>query len=141
MRSLKFVLALGVALACFGSVGHAMEFPDVANTTDVDDVLSDYPAYLQFVLEVGRKVNPKLSARLEQRYTQLRKRDPQGAARFLRGLRFEMTQKLEMTGTNPSTVTTNNPSIRRWVAKFLPAWHREADEYWFRSFANPIARR
>ncbi len=119
----------------------AMSFPRLANTSDVDEVLNDYPAYLRFVLEVGKDKDKKTAERLDHVYSQLRQRDPNGAARFLRGLRFEILQKLELLGVSEESVSTSSPVIRRWIAKFLPTWYREADEYLFRAVTANVAKR
>jgi len=130
------------ALAPTGIVGEveprslsSASFPQHGEATDVDGVLGQYRDYLSFVLEIGSQTDPRGAARLRQTYAKLVKRDPALAARFLRGLRFELIQKLEMLGFPPATVTARQPVIRKWVTRFLPAWHREADEYLFRSVA------
>ena len=46
-----------------------------------------------------------------------------------------MMQKLEFMGINPKTVDTSTPVMRQWIRRYLKAWHREADEYLFRSIA------
>src|SRR4051794_38280388 len=73
----------------------SLEFPRHELTSDVGDILSDYSDYLRFVLEIGRRTNPRSAALLERKYLALRKYDKELSARFLRGLRFEMVQKLE----------------------------------------------
>jgi hypothetical protein len=57
----------------------------------------------------------------------------EAAARFLKGLRFEMVQKVELMGVAPQSLNTHTPEMRRWVKRFLPDWVREADEQWFRA--------
>jgi len=114
----------------------SMAFPRLRETSDTDEILAQYPAYLDFVLEVARFRNPGMAKRLAYTYSQLRRRDPDGAAMFLRGLRFEMVYKLELMGASPGSISTRTPKIRDWVAKFLPDWWREADEGLFRSLAR-----
>lgn len=109
------------------------QFPRHELVSNVDDILSHYDDYLRFALEAGRAGNPQAAKRLETTFESLRRSDPQNAARFLRGLRFEMTQKLELMGAPPRTMNSANPTIRKWAARFLPTWQREADEYLFRS--------
>lgn len=118
-----------------------LRFPNHPVTNDVSDILEQYKDYLSFVLEAGRATDPATAKRLEEKYQVLEKSDRGLAARFLRGLRFEMHQKLELTGMSPRSVTTAQPGVRRWVARFLPIWLREADEYHFRARAGKIARR
>jgi hypothetical protein len=119
----------------------ALRFPNHPNTNNVSDILSLYRDYLSFVLEVGRATSPATAKQLEERFNALEKADRALAARFLRGLRFEMHQKLELTGLDARSVTTSQPGVRRWVARFLALWSREADEYLFRARAGKIARR
>lgn len=119
----------------------SVSFPKHGTTSDLDEILNRYPDYLRFVLTVGRDVDRPTAQRLEKTYDALRKQDQVGAARFLRGLRFEMVQKLELLGLSESSVSTSSPVIRRWVAKYLPAWLREADEYLFRARTAAIARK
>ncbi len=119
----------------------SMEFPRVREQNDVDNILDDYQVYLKYVLEVGNQTNRKQAQRLDTLFRELKLRDEGQAARFLRGLRFEMVQKLEMSGMSPASASTNNASIRSWVGRFLPIWAREADEYLFRARTNAIAKR
>lgn len=152
LLSITKALGLGLALTLISSNGlrgnsdytvsdsemrqpSSLPFPRHRGTKDVDDILSDYPDYLRFVMEIGKDVDPATTQKLGATYTSLRKRDPKGAARFLRGLRFEMVQKLEFLGTSHASVTTSTPVVRQWVRRYLKEWHREADEYLFRSIA------
>lgn len=138
-----FILLLGVSgiqgLQLDGSLIErtisSLPFPRHSATTDQGDILADYPDYLRFVLEIGKDVDSATSKQLAKTYETLRRRDPRGAARFLRGLRFEMVQKLELLGASPSSMNTSNATMRAWVRRYLAAWHREADEYLFRSIA------
>ncbi len=118
-----------------------LRFPNHPVTNDVGDILETYPDYLKFVVEAGKATNAPLAKRLEEKYAALEKADRGLAARFLRGLRFEMVQKLELTGLANRGVTTAQPGVRRWVGRFLGIWLREADEYMFRARAGKIARR
>jgi hypothetical protein len=118
-----------------------LRFPNHPNTNNVSDILSLYRDYLSFVVEAGRATSPVTAKQLEERFNALEKADRALAARFLRGLRFEMHQKLELTGLAARSVTTSQPGVRRWVDRFLVLWLREADEYLFRARAGKIARR
>jgi len=113
----------------------SLPFPRHQSTSSQSEILSDYPDYLRFVLAIGKEVDSGTAAKLGKTYDMLRQRDPKGAARFLRGLRFEMVQKMEFMGANPSSMNTSNAMIRSWVKRYLSSWHREADEYLFRSIA------
>lgn len=116
-------------------------FPNHRLTSDDDRILDNYKDYLNFVLEVGQGTNAKSARLLEERFEKLKKADEKLAARFLKGLRFEMHQKLELSGLSPARVSTNNAEMRRWVNKYLGAWLREVDEYQYRAYANAVARR
>ena len=118
-----------------------LRFPNHAVTNDVSDILDSYKDYLSFVVEAGRATDAAAAKRLEEKYAALERADRGLAARFLRGLRFEMHQKLELTGMSARAVTTAQPGVRRWVGRFLSIWIREADEYLFRARAGKIARR
>lgn len=118
-----------------------LRFPNHPVTNDVGDILETYKDYLAFVLEAGKATDVATAKRLEEKYAALEKTDRGLAARFLRGLRFEMHQKLELTGLAGRGVTTAQPGVRRWVGRFLTTWVREADEYLFRARAGKIARR
>lgn len=113
----------------------SLPFPRHASTSDDGDVLSQYDDYLRFVQVIGRDVEPTTARNLQATFEKLRKRDPKGAARFLRGLRFEMVQKLEFLGASPTQISTSTPIMRQWVKRYLKEWHREADEYLFRAIA------
>ena len=116
-------------------------FPTFKNTSDVDDIMDDYPAYLAFILDIGQDVNPTVANQIQERFNRLKKADEKLAARFLKGLRFEMIQKMELSGLTPRNTTSNNATMRKWVQRYLGVWLREVDEYQFRAFAAAIARR
>lgn len=115
------------------TISSVKSFPVVSATNDQDDILRAYPVYLRFVLEVGNKVDTRTAHKLAETYTALEKRYPEAAARFLKGLRFEMVQKLELMGASPRTISSSSPEMKRWVGKFLKEWLREADEALFRA--------
>jgi len=120
---------------------NSMSFPRVREQNDLDNVLEEYEVYLRYVMEVGNQTNRKQSQRLGLLFRELKRRDEGQAARFLRGLRFEMVQKIEMTGMAPERASTSNAAIRSWVNRFLPIWVREADEYLFRARTNALVKR
>ena len=116
-------------------------FPSVSVTYDTDEMLERYPVYLDFVLSIGKATEPEYSKKLANTYAALRKKDPRGAARFLKGLRFELVHKLELVGMNPAHVTTATPAVRMWVTRYIKAWYREADEYLFKAIAvRPVTQ-
>jgi hypothetical protein len=116
-------------------------FPNVASTSDYDDQLDDYQPYLQFVLAVGNDVDSRRAKALAAKWTELKKRDKRAAARFLKGLKFEMDQRLQLTGGATRRMHSDSPAVRRWVKKYLPDWYREADEHLYRSYALRLAAR
>ncbi len=113
----------------------SLAFPLTREVENPNQVLASYMPYFHFVEAVGKKTDPEATKRLVHTFEALRKRDPNGAARFLKGLRFEMTQKLEFMGITASSVNSDTPEIRRWVGRFVKVWHREADELLFRAIA------
>ena len=131
-----FVLALTSSSTCYGG-----NFPDVEQTSGTESILESYPPYLHFVLVIGKRVNPRSAKRLRITYSRLRKKDPRGAARFLKGLRYELVNKIRRHGYRPASVTTRSRMMRQWVKRYLPLWHREADEHLFRWRARGIVRR
>lgn len=112
-------------------------FPQTKESRDADVILRTYPAYLTFALEVAKEVDAANAKKLQNSYDNLRKRSPEGAVRFLKGLRFEMVQKLELMGMPATRVSTRTPEVRRWIGRFTKEWAREADEYLFRAVATP----
>lgn len=111
----------------------SVDFPRVTETNDEDRILKTYPAYLTYVLEVGAETDAATARKLGETYQSLRRRYPTAAARFLKGLRFEMVQKIELMGLAPHQASTRSPEMRRWVHRFIKEWHREADEHLFRA--------
>jgi hypothetical protein len=113
----------------------SMAFPMAADTNEASDILSNYPPYLNYVIDIGRETNASQASRLFEMYQTLRRTNPAGAARFLKGLRFEMVYRLELTGVAPEKASTRNPDMRRWVTRFTKDWIRECDEHLFRAVA------
>lgn len=115
-------------------VPSSMAFPTYDRTSDVDDILDDYPAYLRFVVEASRN-NPR-AQQLQRDYEKLAKVNPRGAAIFLKTLRSEMVHKLQLMNLPARRVSSADPRIRDWVEKFLPEWNREVEEHLFRATAR-----
>lgn len=130
-----------VGIIAFAANGYATTFPQVKTVYDTEDVLEKYEPYFQFVVEAGRTSDPKGTQRLVSIYSNLKKRSPEGAARFLKGLRFEMIHKAELMGISSLEVSSSDAKIRNWVGKFMKEWVREADEHYFRSFTPQLARK
>ena len=101
----------------FGLFAQAsMPFPQAREYQDVEDVLEYYPTYLAFVVKIGKTFDSKLTHRIAAAFLQLKKQDPESAAKFLKSLRFEIIQKQEIvTGTR-----SNSSELRVWIHRYLP---------------------
>jgi hypothetical protein len=109
-------------------------FPEQKNLSDTGAILEHYQEYLDFVVTVGKSNGDKKASLLEKQFRKLKEQDPERAASFLKGLRFEMIQKQELLGASPQQISTQSPVMKKWVGKFLWHWLREADEYLFRAY-------
>lgn len=116
-------------------------FPNVSSTSDVDDILDNYVVYLQFILAVGNDVDHQAAKGIAAKWNQLKKNDRAAAARFLKGLKFEMDQRMQLTGGSSKRMTSDSPAVRSWVKRYIKDWYREADEHLFRSYATRLAVR
>ncbi|MBY0369301.1 hypothetical protein K2X33_01360 [bacterium] len=143
VAALALWAAAWVGSPALGSVRDlaSMPFPNHKQTSDTGTIMDDYPEYLAFVLDIAKDTDPKAARLLEERYSRLVKADDKLAARFLKGLRFEIVQKLELSGISPKRLTSDNSTMRNWVSKYIGAWVREVDEYQYRAYAAAIARR
>jgi hypothetical protein len=144
MSSLKFILLGTVAFLLSTGTAYgagvsrnlsSSKFPLVDTEHSVGDILESYPVYLKFVVEVGRETDRTRTSQLVKTFESLKKRTPKGAALFLKGLRVEMIHKVDLMGSDPRTLTTASPELRRWVTKYLGEWVREADEHLFRAYS------
>jgi hypothetical protein len=111
------------------------KFPLVETERTTNNILDSYPVYLKFVSDIGRDIDRNNSAKLVKLFDSLKRKNPRGAALFLKGLRFEMIQKVELMGKDPRDISTSSPEFRKWVAKYLKEWVREADEHLFRAYS------
>lgn len=139
-------IILGQALFAVFFSNHALArqviaFPQIAESNDTDDILETHPQYLRFVLAVAQGIDSASAERLHKNYQRLLKYDRDGAAHFLKGLRFEMVTKLELMGASPRSIKTTSPEMRRWVSRFVKDWSREADEHLFRVVALRASER
>ena len=119
----------------------SLRFPLVPAEQEEEEIVSKYVSYLKFVVAIGNEVDATNSRLLVQTYQKLSRYDRAAAARFLKGLRYELLQRIDFSGWNPRTVSTNSAEMRRFVARYLVVWVREADEHHFRSYSNQIANR
>lgn len=141
LGAITFLLSTGIAYGSISSVSHvsrhisSLGFPVVDSERSTDDILDAYPAYLKFAVEVGKDVDRDSANKLVKIFDSLKRKNPKGAALFLKGLRFEMIQKIELMGRDPRDVSSSNPEYRRWIGKYLKEWVREADEHLFRALS------
>ena len=143
-NSIKLACVASVVLGMFlgwPALGKARAFPHTPSHSDADSIIESYEEYLRFVLEVARTDNPSHSKLLHNNYRKLLQYDRAMAARFLKGLRFEMDHKLALMGKSPQAVTSRHPEIRKWVSRFIRTWIREADENLFRAVAIRAAEK
>lgn len=135
--TVAFLLSTGTA---YGSqlIGRGLSssnFPLVETERSTSDILNSYTAYLKFVVEVGKDMDRAQAMKLVKIYDSLKRKNPKGAALFLKGLRFEMVQKVELMGKDPRTLSSSSPELRRWIGRYLGEWVREADEHLFRAYS------
>lgn len=141
LGTITFILSTGTAYGINVSSNSVMRslsssnFPLVDTERSTNDILDSYPAYLKFVVEVGKDIDRAQALKLAKIYDSLKKKNPRGAALFLKGLRFEMIQKVELMGKDPRTLSSSNPELRRWIGRYLVEWVREADEHLFRAYS------
>jgi hypothetical protein len=131
-----------LGLASLSTNGYATTaFPSVRSVRDTSDILEDYQAYLDFVVQVGNHVDASSTRKMIATFTELKRRNPEGAARFLKGLRFELVDKAERMGKRQVNLTSQNPEIQKWVGRFIKEWAREADEHLYRVTSSQIAKK
>jgi hypothetical protein len=117
-------------------------FPNVAGADDADEVLTDYRPYVEFILAVGQSVDPRTAKSLKAKWTKLQeKRNRASGARYLRLLKFEMDQHLQLTGGSSKRMHSDTPAVRAWVKRFIKDWNREAEEHLFRQYALAMAEK
>lgn len=133
-RSIKVLLIGAITfLLSTGTAYGAVKFPIVNIERSADGILDSYTDYLNFAVEVGRETDRENATKLVKIFEVLKRKSPRGAALFLKGLRFEMIQKIELMGREPHEISSTNPVIKRWVGKYIKEWVREADEHLFRA--------
>jgi hypothetical protein len=113
----------------------SLKFPIVETESSTGEILDAYQAYFKFVIDIGKDVDRANAAKLSRLYETLKRKNPHGAALFLKGLRFEMVEKVELMGRDPRDISSSSPEIRKWIAKYLKEWVREADEHLFRYYS------
>jgi hypothetical protein len=137
----RAILTFVFSLFLMGPVYAGSSFPDVDDVRGSKAMNEQYVAYLQFVLAMGSTLDARQAKVLEDTFSKLKAKSPDDAAKFLKGLRYELVQKLSMMGAAPEQVSTRNTEMQRYVRATLPLWTREADEYLFRAATNSLAKR
>ena len=130
-----------LGLISFSTIGYATDFPHIRGAKSSSDMLKHYQPYLDFVIKVGKQTDPVSTQKLIASFGKLKRHNPEAAARFLKGLRFEMVEKAQRLGSSDANLTSNNPAIRSWVGRFIDDWAREADEHLYRVYSSQIAKK
>ena len=131
-----------LGLASLSTNGYAnTAFPSVRLVKDTSDILTHYQPYFDFVVRIGNQVDASSTRKMVASFSELKKRNPEAAARFLKGLRFELVDKAERMGRREVSLTSQNPEIQRWVGRFIKEWAREADEHLYRVTSSQIAKK
>lgn len=115
----------------------SMQVPYLKSTNDVGEINKAYPAYLNFIVAASQNINPAGAEKLRNLYEKTANKDKKAAARLLKGIHFEITQKIEMSPAGSKNLSSQSPAMKQWVKKYLPLWIREADEQYFRA-NNPM---
>lgn len=140
-RAVTFSVAVLMGLISFSSTGYAEKFPTSRTARDTSDILEYYQVYLDFVIQVGKHTDMESAQKLEKTFLKLKRSNTEAAARFLKGLRFEMVDKAERMGRREVSLNSNNPELKKWVGRFIADWAREADEHLYRVYSSQIAKR
>jgi hypothetical protein len=143
------VILIFIGLFSFSNNGYGANERELASTAfprikvayDTDDILEDYQPYLNFVVDIGKQADPASTQKLIKSFSELQKRNPESAARFLKGLRFEMLEKAERLGRVEARISSSSTEMRKWVNRFMKDWAREADEHLFRVNSSQLARK
>ncbi|NBX75416.1 MAG: hypothetical protein EBQ92_02595 [Proteobacteria bacterium] len=142
LKKFVSITTILVGLASLSTNGYAATaFPNVRTVRDTSDILDNYQPYLDFVVRVGNEVDASSTRKMVASFTELKKRNPEAAARFLKGLRFELVDKAERMGRRTVSLTSQNPEMQKWVGRFIKEWAREADEHLYRVTSSQIAKK
>lgn len=119
----------------------AAAFPYAEKEDDYDDMLEDYQVYLNFVVSVGRRVNSRRARNIAQKFSKLKSQDPREAARYLKGLKYEMDHRRLLTRKSRRALGSGSRYTRRWIGRYLDNWENELDEALFRSYVKRMVAR
>lgn len=140
-KTVLSVITVLLGIISFSSIGYATDFPLIRTAKSSSEMLKQYQPYLDFVVQVGKQSDLVNAQKLMVSFQKLQAHNPEAAARFLKGLRFEMMEKAQRMGRTESKLTSNNPEIRSWVGRFIEEWAREADEHLYRVYSSQIAKK
>jgi len=142
LKKFVSITTILLGIASLSTTGYASTaFPMVRTVRDSSDILNQYQPYFDFVVRIGNEVDASSTRKMIASFTELKKRNPEAAARFLKGLRFELMDKAERMGRREVSLTSQNPEIQKWVGRFIKEWAREADEHLYRVYSSQIAKK
>lgn len=142
IKKIISALTFIVGMVTLSNTGYAaMAFPNVGTARDTQEMLKRYQVYLEFVVQIGRTSDLASTQRMEAKFAELKRRNPEGAARFLKGLRFELLDKAQRLGKQETILNTQNAELIRWVGRFMGQWAREADEHLYRVYSSQLAKK
>jgi len=116
----------------------SLNIPHVGEV-DEGDIIESYEPYLNFVIQIGNKVNYKITHKIIQKYTKLKEIDQRKAALFLKGLRYEIEHFRTIQGLTRKTQISQLKLVN-WVREYLIEWYREVDEYFIRAYVEKFIR-
>ena len=119
----------------------SLAFPSVDEESDTDDIIENYEVYLRYLIDAGNRVSRSRTKRIAAKYTKLKSYNEDLAANFLKGLRYEMVHRVQITGVHPRRFHSRSSGARKWVGRFLRDWEQEIDEYLYRAYAFRLIRK
>lgn len=141
-KKLITVTTILLGITSLSTTGYASsEFPRVRTVRDTSDILENYQSYFDFVVRIGNQVDSNSTKKMVASFGELKRKNPEGAARFLKGLRFELVDKAERMGRKEGSLSAQNPEMKKWVGRFIKEWAREADEHLYRVYSTQIAKK
>lgn len=132
LKKLVTVTTLLLGIATLSTTGYA---------STASDVLENYQHYFDFVVRIGNQVDAGSTRKMVASFSELKNKNPEAAARFLKGLRFELVDKAQRMGKREASLSPQNPEVQKWVGRFIKEWAREADEHLYRVYSSQIAKK
>lgn len=133
-------MLLASCLICSAGLGRSVHnespsLPRLEALNDDKEILEAYPAYLTFVYQMGQSLDKEYSEKFKDSYLKLYDTETRLAARFLKGVRYEILQYLQTRNLSLEEASLKNRRFSKWLTRYLRVWVREADELRFRSMA------